>query len=122
MVSQLELHGVGVQIALVLKVRLIKAAYKMIDEGYGHNEGDVPLAILVDDLGQLLSAIGKKLFLKIPRDVLQAIVMLRRGGLEAQGLRQEFLILFIARTDRLSCPLSYQSSHAAKVSGTVGEY
>ena len=86
MVSQLELQGIGVQIVLLLKVRLIKEAYKVIDEGNGHDEGDIPRAVVIDNLQQFLLGIGGELFLKIPHNVLQDIVMLRRGGLEAQGL------------------------------------
>ena len=122
MVSQLELQGVWVQIELLLKVQLIIEAYVVIDEGYGYDEGDMPLAIEVNDLQQLLPLSKRDLFLKMPRNVLQYIVMLRRGGLEAQGLYQELLILLIERADRHACPLVYQSSHVAIVSGAVGEY
>ena len=62
MVSQLELQGVWLQIVLLLKVRLIIEAYVVIDEGYGHDEGDMPLAIEVNDLQQLLLGIGGELF------------------------------------------------------------
>ena len=51
MVSQLELQGVGVKIILLLKVWLISEAFKVIDEGNGHNEGDLALAIVFNDLG-----------------------------------------------------------------------
>lgn len=119
MVSQLELQWVGVQIVLLLEVRLIIEAYVVIDEGDGHDEGNMPLAIVVDDLQQLLPGMGGELSLKIPHDVLQDIVMLRRGGLEAQGLHQELLILLIERPDRYACPLGYQCSHAAIVPGAV---
>ena len=83
MVSQPEFQRVGVQIVLLRKERLIREAYKVIDEGYGHNEGDKPRTIMVDDLQQFLPGIEGKVFLKIPRDVLQNIAMLRRGGFEA---------------------------------------
>ena len=112
----------GVKIVLLLKVRLINKAFKVIDEGKGHNEGNLPLAIVFDDLEQLLPGIGSELFLEIPRDVLQAIIMLRRGSLEAQGLYQELLIRLIERTDRHASPLAHQPSHAAIVSGAVGKY
>lgn len=73
----------GMKIVLLLKVRLINKAFKVIDEGKGHNEGNLPPAIVFDDLEQLLPGIGGELFFEIPRDVLQAIVMFCRGGLEA---------------------------------------
>ena len=86
MVSQLELQGMGMQIILLGKIRLIIEPYVVIDEGDGHNEGDVPLAIISDDLQQLLFGIGGELSFKISHGVLQNIAMLRRCGLEAQGL------------------------------------
>jgi hypothetical protein len=58
MVSQLELQGMGIQIVLLGEIRLIIEPYVVIDEGDGHNEGDVPLAIIIDDLQQLLLGIG----------------------------------------------------------------
>jgi hypothetical protein len=86
MVSQPELQGVGVKIILLLKVWLINEAFKVTDEGNGHDEGNLALAIVFNDLVQLLPGIGGELFFEIPRDVLQAMVMLRRCGLEEQGL------------------------------------
>jgi len=94
----------------------------MIDEGNGHDEGDLPLAIVFNDLGQLLSGIRGELFFEIPRNVLQAIVMLRWGCLEEQGLHKELLIRLIECSDRHASPLGHQPSHAAIVSGAVGEY
>ena len=82
MVSQLELQRVGVQIVLLLEVRLIKEAYVLIDEGDGHDETNMALAVVTDNLQQLLPGIGGELFFKIPRDVLQDIAMLRHRGLE----------------------------------------
>ena len=122
MVSQLELQGVGVKIVLLVKVWLINKAFKVIDEGNGHDEGNLALAIVLDDLGQLLSGIRGKPFFEIPRDVLQAIVMLRRGSLEEQGLHQELLIRLIEHSDRHTSPLGHQPPYAAIVSGAVGEY
>lgn len=122
MVSQLELQVVWVQIVLLLEVWLIIEVYVVIDEGYGHDEGDISLAIVVDALQQFLLGIGGELLFKIPHDVLQDIAMFRRRGLEAQGLHQELLILLIERADRHACPLGYQPSHVAIVSGAVGKY
>lgn len=86
MVSQLEFQGVRVEIVLLLEVRLIVETYVVIDEGYRNDEGDMPLAIVVDDLKQLPLGIGRELLFEITHNVLQDIAMFRRRGLEAQGL------------------------------------
>ena len=83
MVSQLELQWVGGQIVLLFEVWLIIEAYIVIDESDRHDEGDKSLAIITDNLQQLLFCIGGELFLKIAHDVLQDIAMLGRRSLEA---------------------------------------
>lgn len=107
------------QIVLPLKVRLMRQAHKVIDKGNGHDERNLPLAIVVDDLGQLLPFNTRELFLKISRDMSQDSAMLRRSGLEAQGLHQELLVLSIKYNDRLGSPLGHQPYHAAMVPGAV---
>ena len=60
----------GVEVVLLPEVRLIVEAHVVIDEGYGNDEGDMPLAIVLDDLKQLPFGIGGELFFEIPHNVL----------------------------------------------------
>jgi hypothetical protein len=50
MVPQLQLCGVRVQVVLVLQVWLIVFAHVVIQEGYGHYEGNTDLSIEVNNL------------------------------------------------------------------------
>ena len=86
MVSQLKFQGVGVEIVLLPEVWLIVEEHVVIDEGYRNDEGDMSLAIVLDDLEQLPLGIGGELFFEIAHNVLQDIALFRRRGLEAQGL------------------------------------
>jgi hypothetical protein len=49
-VAQLELQGLGVQVALLPEVREIEKAYVVIDAGYRNREGGLAPAIAIDDL------------------------------------------------------------------------
>ena len=117
-VSQLQLQRVGVQVVLPREVRLIVEAHVVVDEGDGHDEGDMPLAIRGDDLQQLRLGIKGELLFEVPHDVLQDIAVLRRRGLEAQGLHEQSLIFIIERVDRGG--LSHEPPHEPIVPGAVG--
>ena len=80
MVSQLEFQGMGMQIVLLLKVRLIVFAFVVIDERDRYDEGNGALTIKVDNLEQFLLFIPRELFLEITRDMRQNVgIFLGRG-------------------------------------------
>ena len=50
MVSQLEFQRMRMQVVLPLEIWLMVFAYIVIDERDGHDEGDMPLPIIIDNL------------------------------------------------------------------------
>ena len=54
MIAKLQLHGMGIQIVLLFQVGLVVFAHIVLNQGNGHNERDIALAIEIDCLQQFL--------------------------------------------------------------------
>jgi hypothetical protein len=95
MVAQLQFNGMGVQVDLFFKIRLIIFSYVMIHERHGNDEGKNLSPIEIDDFKQLLLFTRRQLFLEIAHHVHQHIGVFLRGGLQLKGFQEEGLILLI---------------------------
>jgi hypothetical protein len=121
MASQLEFQGMGMQIVLLLKVRLIVSAFVVIDQRDRYDEGKGALTIKVDNLEQFLLFIPRELFLEITQDMRENVSIFLGRGFQAKGFHQKFLVFLIEPFQRDTFGLGHQFLHHPVMPGAVGE-
>ena len=121
MVSQLQLHGVGMKVILVLQVWLIIFAHVVIHEGDGYDERNQTLPIKFDDLQHFLFLIRRHLLLEITQYVLQNVGIFFRSRFQRQGFQEKTLIFFEQIFPGDSLPSGHQFAHDLIVFWAVRE-
>ena len=105
MISQFQRHRVRVQVHLLLEVGLVVFAHVMVQQGDRHDQREILFAVLVQNLQKLLLFVGGELLLEVAHDVLQDVHIFAGGGLEPQGLDEQFFIPPVDVRDGISCLL-----------------
>ena len=65
----------------------------MVQQRYGHDEGDKPLAVPLDDLEQLSLLVPGEELLEVAHPVKEHVGVLGARGLEAESLHEERAVL-----------------------------
>jgi hypothetical protein len=89
MIPELELHGVGVQVVLILEIRLVVLANIMIEKGDGYDQRHVPVPVLIEVIEQLLFFVRRERFLEIPHTVLEHVDVFADGGQHLHSFEEE---------------------------------